>query len=263
MSFPRANDVQQYYDAFLESRMLAYRLNGGNERLDRAIERVLSVVRPGDSILDLGCGIGMVPERVSAKLGGEIRYWACDLSTRNIWYAEKTIRARNISFFAADIIHGFDDIVRKVDSVDVVTMVDVIEHIPEAHHSALFHNISRVTRPGARLVFTYPSPLYQAYLRNERPDALQIVDEVVDFQRLSQYAAERGFTLKHYSLEDVWMRNQYVHVVFENAATLDAVPPRNPGPAGRIRRQLRRIANGLLVRPYRKWKYVDRVFKHK
>src|SRR5207244_4404689 len=90
-----------------------------------------------------------------------------------------------------------------------------IEHIPSPEHPRLFENIGRVTRPGSRLVLTYPSPQYQSYLRENIPSELQIIDEIVEIPTIVKIAAAYGFALKHYSLEDVWMENQYVHTVFQ------------------------------------------------
>ncbi len=253
------NEVQDFYDDFLESRMLSYRLKGGNARLERAIERITSVLRPGESLLDLGCGIGLVAEQVAERMDHRLRCWACDLSPRNIWYARETVTSPAITFFVADVVANFDAVTDTVQQVDVVTLVDVIEHIPVAHHDELFRNIARVTRAGSRIVLTYPSPLYQEHLRRENPAGLQIIDEDVDFDALSGAAAAHGFLLKHFSLEDVWMRNQYVHVVFERGIALE--PLRNErGTIDRVRARLQRILDRSIRMRYRKWKYVTRVF---
>lgn len=255
------DDVRDFYDRFLESHMLRYRLTGRNERIERAVERITSVVRPGDTVLDVGCGIGIVAEQVAARFGESIRCWACDLSPRNIWYANKTVDSPNVTFFVADIVHGFDEITNTVSEVDVVTMVDVLEHIPSTHHGDLMRNLADVTAADARLIFTYPSPAYQAHLRREAPEDLQIIDEDVDIDALNRLAMDHGFTLKHYSLQDIWMRNQYVHAVFERNASLEAVERTSRTFVERVRIRLGRVLDRTLLRRYRKWKYVDRVFE--
>lgn len=255
------DNVRDYYDGFLESHMLQYRLTGRNERIERAVERITCVVQPGDTVLDVGCGIGIVPEQVAARLGQSIRCWACDLSPRNIWYANRTVNSPSVTFFVADIIHGFDEIKNTVSEVDVVTMVDVLEHIPTRYHGDLMRNIADITTTDARLVFTYPSPAYQAHLRREAPDNLQPIDEDVDIEALNRLAIDHGFTLKHYSFQDIWMRNQYVHAVFERNASLEPIETTSSTLIERVRNLLGEALDRTLLRPYRKWKYVDRVFK--
>jgi 2-polyprenyl-3-methyl-5-hydroxy-6-metoxy-1,4-benzoquinol methylase len=258
----RHDDIRDFYDAFLESRMLAYRLDGPNQRLAKAIDRVAGVTRPNDRVLDLGCGIGLVVEELSARLGHNITVFACDISPRNIWYARKTIPAPNITFFEADLLTQFDQVssVVGVGRADVISLIDVIEHIPRVHHASLLRDVSRVARPGARLVLTYPSPLYQEYLRTHQPSELQIVDETVLIGDLIEAAARCGFLLKHYSIEDVWMQNQYVHAVFHHGLALAKPASPRHGLWARGTKQVQGLL-GRCLRPYRRWKYVRSVFK--
>jgi SAM-dependent methyltransferase len=253
-------DVKRFYDAFSKSRMLDYRISGGNLRLEKAWRRVAATVRRGETLLDLGCGIGLVAEAVARAHRGRVRVWGCDISPQNIWYAARTVDARHIGFFEADIIRDFDKVAATAGKVDVVALVDVIEHIPLEEHRRVFALISEVARPGARAVLTYPSPEYQAYLRENNPAELQIIDECVDIASLVEIAEENGFRLKHYSLEDVWMENQYVHAVFQRDL---AVRPRITPPLGvraRTRSMLGKATSAVLV-PYRRWKYVSRALR--
>jgi hypothetical protein len=66
-----------------------------------------------------------------------------------------------------------------------------------------------------KLILTYPSPAYQRQLYEQNRSELQIIDEIVEFDALATHAAAEGLFVKHFSLEDVWLSNQYVHCVFE------------------------------------------------
>jgi hypothetical protein len=148
----------------------------------------------------------------------------------------------------------------RVGQADVISLVDVIEHIPLEHHERLLANIAGVGRPGCRLVLTYPSPQYQLHLRENAPAELQIVDEIVQIQELAQKASQFGFSLRHFSLEDVWLQNQYVHAVFQRDLSCAPNPTPRMGPLGRAKDVVSRGAHSLFLRRYRKWKYRDRVF---
>ena len=135
-------------------------------------------------------------------------------------------------FFEADLLNDFDRIASMVGRVDVVTLIDVIEHIPISEHPKLFANIERITRKNSRVILTYPSPQYQRYLAENNPAELQLIDETVDIENLVRLATVHDFSLRHYSLEDIWMQNQYVHVIFQRGAELKPVPEPQPGLLG-------------------------------
>jgi len=253
-------EISEFYDSFLGSRMLDYRISGSNPRLDKAIRRIAETIRPGETLLDLGCGIGLVAEKVAARLNNSIAVWGCDISPKNIWYARKTVRLKGAHFFEADLLSDFDEIIRTVGRADLIALVDVIEHIPIARHPELFANIARVANPSARLVLTYPNPLYQLYLKETNPAELQIIDQCVDYHDLERLALAHGFGLRHYSLEDVWLRNQYVHVVFERNIKLDSTSPGRTGFNSRARVRLQSAFRAMFIYRFRRWKYVSRIF---
>jgi len=68
--------------------------------------------------------------------------------------------------------------------MDVVTMVDVIEHIPAEARPDLLVKIRALCSDDAVMILTYPSPQYQEYLREYDPNELQIIDNVVLIEEL-------------------------------------------------------------------------------
>jgi trans-aconitate 2-methyltransferase len=77
-----SNTVREYYDDFLRSRMVNYRLYG-NLRLDRAAERILPFVGTDSKVLDIGCGIGIVTSKVAARASrGHV--WGIDMTAQRI-----------------------------------------------------------------------------------------------------------------------------------------------------------------------------------
>ncbi len=172
-------EVKQFYDDFTEKRMLEYKLYG-NPRISKAVELICNYVHSDSSVLDIGCGIGIVPEQVAKKLDkGKIL--ACDLGENNINYARKTVESDKIDFLNVNVVENFATITDKLaENVDLVTMVDVIEHLPPDSYEKLFSNLSRVTKDNAKLILTYPSPEYQIYLQQNEPEELQIIDEIIE-----------------------------------------------------------------------------------
>lgn len=255
-----SKDVKEFYDDFLESKMLDYRVRG-NPRIERAAERILDFIHPESNVLDVGCGIGITAERIADVVeNGHV--WAFDISDRNIWYARETVNQQNVTFFVADASQDKSRIREELtEVVDVVTLVDVIEHIPKNSHPDLFNFLNSIMSERAFVILTYPSPQYQRHLKESNPGELQIIDQVIELEELLEAVRPYGFSLKHYSLETIWMRNQYVHCVLETDRSLDASHPNiSESLSERIQDRIRATWNRRVVYPIRRWKYVDRVF---
>ena len=209
-----SESVRTFYNEFTESRFLKY-IGEKNPRIEKAIARIVPVVTSDSRVLEVGCGVGVVTEQIvrRAKNGS---VWACDISERAIQYARQRITAPNVHFRSGDILHGFDELKSWIsESVQLVVMVDVIEHLPVEEHPTLFCNLRSIMTKDSTLILTFPSPQYQHYLQEKDPHELQIIDEVVELSHILQVASETGFDIKHFSLEDVWLKNQYVHCVLE------------------------------------------------
>ena len=247
---PSSSVVKTYYDGFLESRMRNYRIHG-NLRLDLAKELLLSVVRPTDAVADIGCGIGILAEAI-AKANPRARVVGIDISPANIEYARKTVRRRNVQFYQADITEQFSRLHEfSPTGYDILALVDVIEHIPEAERPKLFSDLEGIAKPNALLAITYPSPEYQRHLMAEKPEELRIIDNVIEIESLCREAAQSGWTLRLFKTVDVWLRGQYVHCIFGRCTETISLEPI------KINRWFRMIsmASRFLLRPYRLWYY--------
>ena len=259
---PNPDDVRAYYDEFLRSRMLSYRLTE-NDRIEAAIARVLPLLRVTDRVLDVGCGIGIVAERLASQVpSGQVL--GIDISPQNIWYAKRTTRRKNLSFAALDAVKEIDAIHEILGGpANVVVLVDVIEHIPDGERPQFLSRLRAVSSDSALLVLTYPSPQYQRYLRENNPDELQVIDNIIALPTLVEEAAAAGYHLLHYSLEDIWLSNQYCHVILHtdnslNRQSQSSSPDRNL--FIRVVEKAKSVILSRLIRRYRRWKYVDNIF---
>jgi len=249
-----STEVKNFYNNFTDSRMVQYRLYG-NPRIDQAIELIKNYTFENSNILDIGCGIGIVPEKIAKKLtSGHI--WACDISERNIEYAKKTIISEKIDFLVTDILENFSEVTTTIDRpIDLVSLVDVIEHLPIEKHKILFANLDKITSEQAVIILTYPSPQYQSYLKQNEAEELQVVDEEIEIGDLIKVASQANFHLKHFSYVDIWKNNQYIHCVF--AKNLDCIEQPKPNLGTQIKQKLKHYQSKILL-PYVKYKYLDR-----
>lgn len=246
-------EIKEFYNSFLKSRMIDYRLSNGNERINMATNFVIKNIKLSDNILEIGCGIGIITERIARKIKKGF-IWACDISDKNIWYAQKTIKEKNIKFFTADIFEQFDIIRNKIDKqIDVFILVDVIEHLPIERHKELISKLNSIASRDYKIILTFPSVYYQEYLKQNNPKELQIIDEEITLDHLLNLAAENDLIIKYFELKDVWMNNQYVHCIMERKIPLHFLPLKQSNIFNKIILKFKKY--------YRRKKYIDKIFR--
>lgn len=215
------SESRAFYDGFLEERMLAYRLHA-NRRLSMAGRFALEHTRKSSRILEIGCGIGVVTEKLARKASGG-RIWACDLSKRNVDFARSTVERDNIDFFVCDVLNELETIADRVDRPDRLLMVDVLEHLPRDQHPSLFARFGELLAPEAKIILTFPTPEFQRLLTENAPEKLQPVDEMIDADHISALAAAAGMRVKIFLRRDVWRTSQYIHCVLSRGSVLNDV----------------------------------------
>lgn len=224
-AFDSRNEIREFYDGFSQRRLQGYRATG-NRRIDLVVERVLTHVAEDSRVLEFGCGTGLVAEAM-ARRASRGRIVACDVSAENIADARRHVTADNVVFAVADILGSLPPELMEADGgYTVIVGVDVVEHIPVGQHQELFRRLGRLAAPAATVVLAFPTPAYQAYLRRNEPDELQVVDEDVHIDALAAAARAGGFEVAEYAVVDAWLRNQYAHCVLRRPLQIAGpVPP--------------------------------------
>lgn len=209
-----SRDVQNFYDAFRDRRMIGYRVDGSS-RIQAAYVFATRHLSGRSTIADIGCGIGIFAELVGKKFPCS-RVIAVDVSESNIAYAKETVSAQNVTFSAASITSQFSTLQELAGGrIEAFCMIDVIEHIPEGSRSQVLLDMAAAGSENAVLILSYPSPEYQRHLISKNPGELQIIDNVVETATLVSEAETAGWHLKEFRYVDLWMANQYIHAAFQ------------------------------------------------
>lgn len=113
--------------------------------------QVSEVIRPGDTVLDLGCGPANQLAMI-ARLNADVHFIGMDLSEQMLGHAQETVRRQglqNVSLQKGDItrLEKYADA-----SVDAIYSTVVLHHLPDEDQlEAVFREVERVLKPGGGL----------------------------------------------------------------------------------------------------------------
>ncbi|MBL4704495.1 MAG: class I SAM-dependent methyltransferase, partial [Flavobacteriales bacterium] len=114
--------VSTFYDSYGEADFK----KGCNERhlflYDKLVEFGL---KDDSSLLELGCGVGIITKLISRKITtGKII--TSDISDQSIEISKRHNKEENIEFIVSDIVK----FKRENDQFDYITLFDILEHVP-------------------------------------------------------------------------------------------------------------------------------------
>jgi cyclopropane fatty-acyl-phospholipid synthase-like methyltransferase len=196
-------------------------------------------------VLEIGAGVGTLTELLARELGPGGSILAMDLSPRSIEIARRRLSDYpNVQLVAGDVLE-----ISLTKGFDVVVLPDVIEHIPEALHRALFRRVASWLRDDGFAFLNYPNPHHLQWVREHRPDRLQIVDQSIHADFLLSNVYPAGLYLDHYERYSIWVREgDYVFAVLKPSAGIGEfhdLPERQPSILARLRGRASSRLGGL------------------
>ncbi len=201
--------IAGFYDEFSKKLVSGY--VSGNPRIEHALAFAASKLpEHASSLLEVGCGVGETTNRLCHHRP-DLKAVGVDISPQNIAMASQLFGPAIEAQFAVS------DLTQPVQGgpFDVVTLLDVYEHIPAKSRPEFHANLRQSMSDSARLIVTCPSYLHQQYLHDNEPQGLQIVDETIGPQEFLQLAADLGGQLSHLHYESVWRTNDYVYATID------------------------------------------------
>ncbi|MEV6771548.1 methyltransferase domain-containing protein [Nocardia sp. NPDC051030] len=129
-------------------------LFGRANSLRRDLARA-SGARPGDQVIDIGCGPGKLARVLAEQVGAQGRVLGIDPSEPMVEYATAH-SPKNCSFE----LGAAQSLAQPDASFDVVTSTFAMHHIPEAERDTALAAMFRVLRPGGRLLLADIRPAH-------------------------------------------------------------------------------------------------------
>ena len=108
----------------------------------------LSGARPGDRVLDVGCGTGYFTRILAQAVAAGGSAMGVDPSTESLVRARRVTRLANCTF-SQGVAEGLD---APDASFDVVVTSLMVHHLPEELRSRAMSEMFRVLRPGGRVL---------------------------------------------------------------------------------------------------------------
>lgn len=160
-------NISDFYDEYSSQQKKI----GVNIRHRTIIKKLVKAGLDNSSnVLEIGCGIGTLTSLLVKKCG---QLLAVDISPSSIELAKKNLSShQNISFLVSDM-SDFPE----AQKFDFIVLPDVLEHIPVEQHDNLFYQISKNLKPNGRVCIHIPDPYALEWIRNNKPELLQIIDQ--------------------------------------------------------------------------------------
>ena len=199
------NAVKTYYDNFLSH--LKYDHIRQNPRHTKIKKDLSGIIKKDMSVLDLGCGTGITTHYI-AGLGAKVI--GVDLSPKLIEFAKLNSAHENAEYKVGDITRI--DFGKK--TFDVICLIDVMEHIPQEKIQNLLRNIKRYSNDNTIIYLNIPDARMQYWLRNNKPEKLQIVDEAYYITNIVNWFSSFKFYVIEVNIYGVDLPLQYISYIF-------------------------------------------------
>jgi SAM-dependent methyltransferase len=118
-------------------------------------------------------------------------------------FSEPAIRLGRELLPDVDFQVGTADDLPEGEIFDVITLFDVLEHIPSKDRAAVFTQLDARLAPNGQLILSTPHPRFTAWMHDDAPELAQAVEESVELRDVLELADQHDLELASYETYDL------------------------------------------------------------
>jgi trans-aconitate methyltransferase len=203
-------EVKKYYDTHTLGKLQGFLY--GNPRVERAWQTISTwQAEEPKNVLEIGCGIGDISWRFSKKWPNS-NVKAFDISESSIEIAKKLFAKNNLSFESHSDIND----IKLNEKVDLIFMIDVYEHVQVSDRRNFLDFFKNTLSQNGLLFISCPTPRNLEWLKKNKPNGLQPVDEEVTINDVLDIANYISRSILLYKEVSVWNVGDYFHAIIGN-----------------------------------------------
>lgn len=186
-----SNDVAGFYDkewADYEAKGLS-KPNSRHRTILKNLKR--AGLKPGSSVLEIGCGIGSLSGLIISYLSGGF-FVGADISPQTISFLKSKYSNRSVTDFVVTDMTDFS----YNKKFDFIVFPDVLEHIPVETHTKIFSTLKGLVHDNTVILINNPDPFALEWVRENRKDLLQIIDQPLHVNHFAELAYKNGFYIE-------------------------------------------------------------------
>ena len=157
------DETMNYSSAWFEGDQTQPMAQAQKAKVRRALRMVNA--KPGDRVLEIGCGWGALAESATTEFGAHIT--GVTLSTEQLGFANARMQAQGVQQRADLRLQDYRDIADA--PFDAICSIEMIEAVGQAYWPTYFQTISRLLKPGGRACvqsITIDDSLFERYLQS-------------------------------------------------------------------------------------------------
>ncbi len=186
---------QLFFDQVAEAWEEEHRESAPDSKMARLLERL--ELKPGQMVLDAGCGTGRLVPFISGKIGPEGKLIAVDVSSNMLKIARQKFNFHNVVFIQADVCE-----LDAAELFDRVICLCLFPHLPDKERG--LRAFKNYLKPDGQLIIAHTASREEVNSYHARLPEPICYDQLPDRNQMINLLQKTGFKLLELEESDVY-----------------------------------------------------------